>query len=510
MKVRAYGHSCFWVSLEGDGNKQVSILADPWIVDHVIGDVGGRFPRVRIDPRSFADLDAIYLSHAHTDHLCPYSLIQLHETLPGKPQLLIPASLAYLEDLLGEYLGNWPLTILAEDEPINIDGVRVSTLFNLETVATNEDDVMLLLVENGREALLSEADAALPLGDPDCRAQLAALLAETGPETRVFLTTENELEATMASIDAVDSPARRQAASDAIETLAVRVEEQIAPPEGLDRSEDIWALDGTLRLLIGQGITTPAELPGDWNQVLFPVTLAERALLEQDAARRHGLPLQVRALTVGEDLLISGGSVSQCLESPGLEILDRPEDARFDCDLPLFADFPIAPLTDDERNATPQAQKILEVLNSRFLPWLIGQRRPPVEHLLSALGGEYRIRVRYGTSHSYQGRDYLLGFSTMRFAEVAVEGDADEEYWGNDLDDYLAGRADDFSTFCRTIPGGDARRLWDCLGMPYLNDDLIEKKLRLHFERAATGADARSWVLPLWGIEPEATPASER
>ena len=459
---------------------------------------------------ALSSLDAIYLSHSHTDHLCPYSLILLHETIECQPQLLIPASLAYLEELLGEFLPRWPITILAEDEPISIGGVGVSTLFNLETTATNEDDVMMLLVENGREALLSEADARLPLDDPACRAQLAALLGEAGSETRVFLTTENELEATMASIDATDAPARRQATSEAIEALAQRVEEQIAPPEGLDRSEDIWALEGTFRLLIGQGITTPGELPGDWNKVMFPVTLAERALLEQDAARRHGLALQVRALTVGEDLLMSAGEVTACLPSEGLEILDADSDRRFDCDLALFADFPVAPLADDERDRESQHRMILEVLRHRFFPWLVGQRRPPVEHLLAALGGEYRVRVRYGTTEGWQGRDYAFAFSRMHFDEVDVAGDADEEYWGNDLEDYLLGRADDFSTFCRTIPGGSARRLWDCLGMPYLNDDLIERKLRLHFERAASGKDARSWVLPLWGIEGEENPALDR
>ena len=34
---------------------------------------------------------------------------------------------------------------------------------------------------------------------------------------------------------------------------------------------------------------------------------------------------------------------------------------------------------------------------------------------------------------------------------------------------------------------------------PFLNQDLIEAKLRLHFERAAAGETAESWVEPFYG-----------
>ena len=80
----------------------------------------------------------------------------------------------------------------------------------------------------------------------------------------------------------------------------------------------------------------------------------------------------------------------------------------------------------------------------------------------------------------------------------AVEGDAQEEYWANDLDDYFQGIADDFTTFCRSFPGGDNHEFWDCLGMPFLNDDLVAKKIRYHFQRAQRGETAQSFVSPLW------------
>ncbi len=129
-----------------------------------------------------------------------------------------------------------------------------------------------------------------------------------------------------------------------------------------------------------------------------------------------------------------------------------------------------------------------------FLPWLIGHRDPPIEHLLSACGGEYRVRVRYGTSEHHQSRDWVISFERLAFAESLAHGEPQEDYWANDLEDYLDGRCDDFSTFCRT-PLALSHLLWDCLGMPFLNDDLVARKLRFHFERAARGESVDDWVL---------------
>ena len=53
MNVLALGHSCFLLEmLPGEETEPVRILADPWLSDHVIGDVMGRFPRIRFDDTS--------------------------------------------------------------------------------------------------------------------------------------------------------------------------------------------------------------------------------------------------------------------------------------------------------------------------------------------------------------------------------------------------------------------------------------------------------------------------
>ena len=52
---------------------------------------------------------------------------------------------------------------------------------------------------------------------------------------------------------------------------------------------------------------------------------------------------------------------------------------------------------------------------------------------------------------------------------------------------------------CRTQFPEQEIRLQMCLATPLLNSDLVEKRLRLHFARAAAGETPGTWVLPLYG-----------
>ncbi len=497
MKIEALGHSAFIATIDREHGTPFRLLADPWLDDHVIGDVGGRFPRIRADWSNMAPIDGIWISHSHTDHLCPYSLLQLHRQLEGNPRLLIPTSLRYLKSILTEFLPDWPITVLEQDSAMDLGGIRARAFFNVREDATNEDDCMILLLDNGQDALLSEADAVLPMEDPAVREMVGELLIEAGPRQRVFLTTRNELEATMASVDAPDQESRQQVVAHQRGVSAQLAQEEIMPNGSTSCP---WQAQGTVRIIIGQGISLPHEVVGCWNRVLFPVRLEDRARIEREAVTRENLPLQVMALHGGESVSVDSGVAGPVTPVPGLEVLDQESQRHFDPETEIVADFPVAPLRDEQRDATTQHQQILHFLQQRYLPYLIGQRKPPIEHRLSEYGGQYRVRIRYGTTDSWSPRDYLIRFSALRFEEQPVDGDADvqEEYWANDLDDYFQGTADDFSTFCRSFPGGSSHEFWDCLGMPFLNDDLVAKKIKLHFERARRGESAATFVLPLW------------
>ena len=118
-------------------------------------------------------------------------------------------------------------------------------------------------------------------------------------------------------------------------------------------------------------------------------------------------------------------------------------------------------------------------------------------HLLAAHGGRYRIRIQYGDVVDEDARDYVLGYATGGFQEEDTAGTPQESYWANDLEDFLDGRCDEFSTSCRRLLPAEQMRLWECLGTPLLNSDLVLKRVRLHFDRASQGLSPGSWVMEM-------------
>ena len=499
MRLYALGHSSFIVEMDAPDGAPVRILVDPWFTDHLAGDLSERFPRVRFDPNVLLPLDGIFISHAHTDHLDPYSLVQLWSEASFRPRLFLPQSLLYLDSLLREHLEDVDIHYFHDCETVAIRGVEVAGVFNPERRATNEDDVMMLVLRTERETFIGEADAEFPFYDLDARAELSETLGVATAESVVFLTTENEGDATMAMFDAQDLEEREALLSEHLERTYESAHSKYTPTE---ENDDLWGSPNVVRLIGGQGIAFPREVDGRWNRVLFPIRLRDRVTIERDVAAQNGCQHTIEEFVPGEAYDVSGGKISTITPLVGFEVLDTEDDRDYDEELELFENFPVAPLQDEARDTELQYTAILNCLNVRFLPHLIGARRPPVEHLLAGSGGRYTVRVRFGTTASYADRDFTISFATLRFTETDAGGEPNEWYWANDLDDVFSGKADEFSTICRRPLGGTAQRLWSCLGLPYLNNDLVERKLKFHFELARAGKSAGEWVLPFYGLKP--------
>jgi hypothetical protein len=496
MEITALGHSAYILSMAPDGDGEpINILVDPWLSDFAVGDLMGRFPRVRFEASDLPEIHGLFLSHSHTDHLDPESLLRLWSDLPRPPVLILPASLLFLESLLTRFLPEAVVLVLESDRPVDFHGLKLTGFFNPEAASSNEDDVMLLLAESDREIFLGEADALFPMYDPETRFAITETLCAPEFETICWLTSRNELAATMSTLAATDLEDR----SARVDSSLTRTSEEVeALYEPLDEEwEDLWQDPRLVRLIGGQGICYPQELNPEWNKVLFPVRIADRVRLEQEISAALGCRHLVTELIPGAMHQVKAGAMERA-PAPWLELLDSEEDRHFDPALPLIDDFPVAPLRSEERDHLAQARRIELVLNHRFLPHLAGARRPPVEQILSEHNGEYRVRIRFGNGAAFDEGDFLLSFRDFRFVTAMPEGEAAEAYWANDLDDILDGTADEFSLFPRKPIGAPNQRLWNCLGMPYLNQDLIRKKLRLHFERAARKETNRDWALPFY------------
>ena len=66
-----------------------------------------RSVKIRLDPDKLVTLDAIYISHAHTDHLDPYTLFEIYQH--ANPLLILPVTLTYLEPIFREFLPSAPI-----------------------------------------------------------------------------------------------------------------------------------------------------------------------------------------------------------------------------------------------------------------------------------------------------------------------------------------------------------------------------------------------------------------
>ncbi len=56
----------------------------------------------RLDRDKIKTLDAIYISHSHTDHIDPYTLIEIYKHT--NPLLILPYTLRYLEEIFRKYI----------------------------------------------------------------------------------------------------------------------------------------------------------------------------------------------------------------------------------------------------------------------------------------------------------------------------------------------------------------------------------------------------------------------
>lgn len=66
----------------------------------------------------------------------------------------------------------------------------------------------------------------------------------------------------------------------------------------------------------------------------------------------------------------------------------------------------------------------------------------------------------------------------------------DEDYFANDVDDFLEGKQELYSNFWHKLDSKKQYRLWTVLGANFINHDLVLRKYRYHFEQTRLGKRA--------------------
>ncbi len=453
-----------------------------------------RNPQLHLDFGKLPPLDAIYLTHPHCDHFDPYSLINIYKH--QNPAILLPETALYLKPLLSEYLGGPDIFILRHGEKARLFGLQFLAYLFTNPYHTNESDVMMFSVDNGKELLFYEGDTAMPESENPWNA-VYARFNEKEYESRIYIATRNELEALFLSYDAPDPVHRKRRLAEYRRKRDEEMEwEYLRFDEGYAHYPEIWQLPGVLRILVGQGIIVDPEIEGRYLALSAPFPLPEVADRERRMARKYGRRISVEAHSPGNRFNISKGSVVERTAIPYLEkMVLHPVSFQNETDIPPVRD--VRPLDKGMRNTDLQRNKILNLINNRFLPFQLGSLEDPLtDAMLQNQDHAYRIEVVYGVPGKEQTESYLYDFGKTGFelSTGPAKRAADERYWANDLEDFLDGKQDLFSSSLDHFPDAIQRRLWNFMGLPYLTSDIVYNKLRFHFDNAKKGVNVSQWV----------------
>ena len=78
-----------------------------------------RSTKIKLDPEMLSSIDAIYISHAHTDHLDPYTLVEIYQY--ASPLLILPVTLRFFAPLFDLYLPTTQIHYLAPRESFTLN-----------------------------------------------------------------------------------------------------------------------------------------------------------------------------------------------------------------------------------------------------------------------------------------------------------------------------------------------------------------------------------------------------
>lgn len=476
-------HTEFLLDIENKDGKNIRFLIDSWFSDFVTWDLCERAVKVHFDHEKISSIDAIYISHAHTDHLDPYSLLQIYKNV--NPVLLLPITLSYLIPLFREYIPHIQIQILKNREIFSFQGIDVMGIFFENEEITNEDDVMTISFASDREILFAEIDT-IPPETLEAYKILNKLFTRKPYETIAYIASRNELEGNIKVLDAQTVKDRVNIKREYLHGRKEEIEWGYAKWEYEEYAEfpNFFHLDGFVRWYIGQGLMYPSFLSKELSELsLFP--LSEVVDREVQIAATYDFHFPQKALLPGRQFRIEKGDIETGRkECPIWELSFSREQTPVEIEVfKRFSHWPLfpreVPLGSDDIQ-----KKILEVLNHRLLPYFSAS---PVASLRSVLikNPDWAYRIEF----KIQDQPSLLfeySLASERFFEVPFDANLhiDEDYWLTDILDYLSGRQELYSQFWHTLHPKRAYRLWMCLGANFLNNDLVKEKYRFHFERA--------------------------
>lgn len=273
----------------------------------MVGDLCERAVKIQLDHEKLTSIDALYISHAHTDHLDPYSLHQIYKN--ANPVLLLPITLSYLIPTLREYIPHIQIQILKNREIFSFQGIEVMGIFFENEEITNEDDVMTISFANDREILFAEIDT-IPPETLEAHKILQKLFTRKSYETIAYIASRNELEGNIKAIDAQTIKDRVNIKREYLHGRKEEIEWGYAKWEYEEYVDfpNFFHLDGFVRGFIGQGLMYPKFLSKELSELsIFP--LQEVVDREVQIGATYDFHFPQKALLPGRQFRIEKGDI---------------------------------------------------------------------------------------------------------------------------------------------------------------------------------------------------------
>lgn len=493
MQIDYLWHSEFLINIENNDWKNIKIMSDSWLSDFCTWDMMARNPRIKIDYNKFKNLDAIFLSHSHLDHIDPYSLKELFENLENKPDLLISETLSFLVPLFVKYLNPEKIIILESEKTIDYKWLKITGLIYKNNFITNEDDVMTLFIENDEEIVYSDVDTE-PGNNFEVLEYLYNKFESKNYKQKIYLATRNELEWNLKLLDAKNSKERKKIDS---EYKAFRKEEITREYEKFEAEEveSFYKSENLTKIFIWQGIVFPKEIN---EEILAVNTMKLEAVkdIEESIARKNWYDLNFSYFEWWYSYQIENNWVKKLWKIEYLEV-NEFINKKQNLDIDFYRKTKFSPQRNEKRDIEKQKQIILDIIKNRFFPYAVANLELPLKDaIMESIEKKYTIKVRYGTKEEFKDIYYTYDFGKLNFEAENVENDYyNEDYWANDLEDFYEWKQELYSNFLHKLDENKSYRLWTFLWANFLNNDLLYKKYDFHFSRAKDWKTSNEYVL---------------
>lgn len=493
MKIHYLWHSEFIVEMKNNKNETVKILCDSWLSDYAFWDMMMRNPKIKIDYSKF-DIDAIFISHSHCDHLDPYTLTEIYKNIMPRPLLLIPETLCFLMPIFKKYLPKQKIEILKNKKTFCLNGIDITWIIFENDYITNEDDVMTLAISNDKELVYTDVDTHPPENEESIEL-LYELFTHKNFNQALYMSTRNELSWNFRVLEAKSKEERKKIASQYKEQRIQEIEYNYYRfDEDFIESSDIQDLPYFMKAVVWQWIIHPNS---EFLKLRI-LKLDEEANLEKNASKKYKKNFPITHFEAWKTYKIEKRTFEIESNIYLLKEIDF-KNPKTDLQTEIFKIDKLGPIDNFKRNFKAQEQKILTMLNNKFLPYRLANTEDNLKNaILNSKNHKYVVKIRYWILEDYFERNYYFDFSSTVFEEERWEhGDYNEDYWANDLEDFLEWKQELYSNFWHNLNPKKTYRVWTCLWANFLNNDILLKKYDFHFKRASIEKDVNSFVEPI-------------